>query len=264
MRRGNFFTLGTVFCLVWFIGGCKKSSDPITADASGSSAVNLSVGFAKVNSSFAKINTADSLRIDSVIVVLQRIKFESSIDTVKLDSTGTDTTETEKEMEVTFKGPFVVHVRDTSSVDFANQVLPAGTYNGIKFKIHRLQPGEKHEDSDEHNHHAMQPNDSSFQNHSIVIWGSVKQNGIWILFKKSFDIEVEFKLKGTFTVTSSTSTIKMALRFNTGDWFKDIKTGALLDPTDPNALKGIEKAIEKSFENGKGGKDSNGDGHPDD
>jgi hypothetical protein len=264
MKQQKLFSMA-IFFLMIAIGGCKKSDDPVSAGSSNPP-VNLSIGFSKVSSktSLGKITTVDSLRIDSVVVVLQKIKFESHIDTVKVDTSGNDSPSNEKESNITFMGPFVIHVRDSNAVNFANQTLPAGTYDGIKFKIHRIQKGEHFEDSDEHNRRST-PNNDSIMGYSVAVWGSIKKNGTWVQFAFKSNIELEFKLKGNFTIATSTNTLNIALRFNTGDWFTDPNTKLQLDPTDQTRANQelINEAIKKSFENGHGGHDSNGDGHPD-
>jgi len=160
----------------------------------------------------------------------------------------------------------VLHVRDTASINFASQALPAGTYDGIKFKVHRLQSGENHEDSDEHNGRPMPNLDPSVYGSSITVWGAVKKNGAWVSFTLAYDGELEFKIKGNFVVSAATSTIDIALNFNMALWFKDPFSGQLLDPTDTSSATRqlFKQAIRRSFELGRGGRDSNHDGHPDD
>ena len=252
--------------------GCSKSSNPVSS-SSGTAPISLSVAFSNSGTpvSLRKVSgvtSGDSLRIDSAVVVLQRIKFEAHIDSVTVDTTGMGMDDKTDDPNVTFQGPFIVHVRDTVSINFANQTLPAGTYDGIKFKIHRVQPGEKGEDSDEMMHHnsMMAPVDTSLAGSSIIVWGAVKKNGVWQQFAYRFDEEVEFKIKGNFTVGSATNTVQIALNFNMGSWFVNPYTGALLDPTDTSGdnLEMIAHAIKMSFENGRGGDDRNGDGHADD
>ena len=123
------------------VAGCSQSDNPVAGQQQVP--VNLSVAFSSGSGTgllkTAGGTSADSIRIDSAIVVFARIKFESHIDSVAVDSTGEDSAKVESDdnLNVTFRGPFVVHVRDTVAIDFASQTLPAGTYNGIKFKIHR-------------------------------------------------------------------------------------------------------------------------------
>jgi len=252
--------------LAGILGGCSKSTvtGPALSDAPVSIAISFSRGGFQGLMKTSGTASTDSLRLDSAVVVIARIKFESHIDTVTVDTVDGQTEDLDNDQSIVFKGPFVIHVRDTVAVNFADQVLPAGTYDGIKFKIHRLMAGEPFEDSDEHNHRPR-PNDSACVGSSITVWGTVMKNGVWTRFTYYFDGEVEFKIKGTFTVQASTNTVDIALNFNIGSWFVNPMTGGLLDPTDTSFLNRelIRRAIYASFEKGKGGHDR-GDGHPDD
>lgn len=211
--------------------------------------------------------STDSLEIDSAIVVFQRIKFESHIDSVSIDSTGDhDSDDDGNDDDVIFRGPFVVHVRDTMVINFANQMLSAGVYDGIKFKIHSIGWGERFEDSDDFNHHPRTINDTTFVGSGIVVWGKVKANGTWREFTYRFGGEVEYKLEGNFVVLTATNVVNVVLRFDIGFWFRDPKTGALLDPTntlEPNREL-INRSIKRSFQTGKCGGDHDRNGWPDD
>lgn len=250
------------------IDGCSKSSNPV-GSASMNPNVNLTVAFSKgaggtglFKSSTASSN--DSIRIDSAIVVLDRIKFESHIDSVTVDSLGNNEQETEQDLNVTFFGPFVVHVRDTLAINFANQTLPPGIYNGIKFKIHRLQEGEHHEDSDDLNHHGRTNTDSATVGSSIIVWGAVNVGGVWTPFTFKFDTELEFKIKGNFVVPAATSNVNIALNFDMSAWFTDPFTGAVLNPLTSSDQQKIREAIRLSFGEGRGGRDDGHRGRPDD
>ncbi len=252
--------------ILGLFAGCAKSS--VNGPSSSVTPVNMAISFSKTGTPGLKKTsgtaTTDSLRIDSAVVVIARIKFESHVDTVAVDTVDGHTQDLDNDQSIAFKGPFVIHVRDTVGFNFANQVLPQGTYDGIKFKIHRLMDGEQYEDSDEHNHRPRQK-DSSFVGSSITVWGAVLKNGVWTNFTFNFDGEVEFKIKGTFTVAASTSTVSIALNFNMGSWFVNPMMGTLLDPTDTSFQNRelIRRAIYNSFGKGRGGHDR-GDGHPDD
>lgn len=252
--------------LVAMLGGCAK--DTATAPSSSATPVSMSISFSTAGTSglmkSSGTTTADSLRIDSAVVVIARIKFESHIDSVIVDTTEGQTEDLDNDANIVFRGPFVVHVRDTVAFNFADNVLPQGSYDGIKFKIHRLMNGEQYEDSDEHNHRTRQ-RDSAFVGSCITVWGAVYKNGAWQNFTFQFNGEYEFKIKGTFTVAASTNTVNIALNFNMASWFTNPWTGALLDPTDTSMMNQemFRYAIRNSFERGRGGHDR-GDGYPDD
>ncbi len=254
--------------LATIVSSCMKNSMNVNGPLPSSAPVSMSVVFSKSGGAglfkTSGVQAGDSLRIDSAVVILARIKFESNIDSVAVDSTENAPDDLDRDQSIVFRGPFVIHVQDTVAINFANQVLPAGTYNGIRFKIHRLQDGEQHEDSDDRGNRGSH-NDSSVVGSSITVWGAIERNGVWTSFTFHFDEEIEFKIKGTFTVASSTSSVRIALNFNMSSWFTDVQTGALLDPTDHSEanLERIKRAIFASFGQGLGGRDR-GDGHPED
>jgi hypothetical protein len=265
MNRKQIIRIVPLFLLIAIaVIGCSKNTTVENIPANPM--VNMAVSFSKYTSDgLTKLSgseAVDSIRIDSAVVVISRIKFESHIDSVVVDTTEGERDDMDDEQNIVFRGPFVIHVRDTLAIDFANQVLPAGVYDGIKFKIHRLKNGEHHEDSDERNHRRM-TNDSSITGSSITVWGAVFKDSGWTNFVFNFNGELEFKIKGDFTVPSSTNSVKIALNFNMGDWFKNPYTGVLLDPTDTSMhnLRLIKKAIYVSFGKGSGRHD-HGDGHP--
>jgi hypothetical protein len=261
--------LGTIVLATGF-GGCDKSTGPVSTENGGN--VNLQVSFSKSSSGLPLLKTfatdaVDSLRIDSAVVVLAKIRFCSRVDTVSTDSTGHGDGREHSEYDgVTFRGPFVIHVRDTLSVDLGSQTLPAGSYDGVKVEIHKLQMGERHEDCDRHRHRTVIATDSSVAGSSIIIWGAAKKNGVWTPFTLRLDMELEFKVKGNFVVAESTQTVQIALNFNMAKWFRNPYTGTLIDPTDPGSFsrQTLMRAIRYAFHEGRGGHDHNGDGHPDD
>jgi hypothetical protein len=260
--------LSAAISLAGMMGSCSNSESPIVSN--GSSRVSLGVTFSKVGtaSSLSKtlgVAAADSLRIDSAVVVFQKIKFYTHVDTVSADTSDHEAMENDGESMLMFRGPFVVHVRDTVAIRFASQTLPAAAYDGISFKIHRLGTRERHEDSDDFNHHLRTVSDSSLEGSSITVWGAIKKDGAWTPFVFKYNGEAQFKIKGDFVVAEATSEVKIALNFDMAKWFTNPDTGALLDPTDQSGLNRslFNRAIKLAFGMGRGGHDFDGDGHPD-
>ena len=244
------------------ISGC---SDGFLNPANGTAPVSLSATFttqgtaASLGKGFG-ILAADSIEIDSALVVFSHIEFESEIHESDSVSEG------ESEMEVTFKGPFVVHVRNSDPVTFTSQILPAGTYNSIKLKIHRLSNDDHHYDSDDRQHRYTASHSTPFVGSSIMVWGRVRNNGVWQEFAFATNMEAMYRIRGTFVVDESIQTIPVTLNFNIGSWFVDRMSGALLDPTDTSSenMLRIHDAIRHSFGNGSCGRDDDRDGRPDD
>lgn len=261
--------VGIALTLALIIVGCSQSVNPVPGTKEVP--VNLSASFSGTGatsglSKVSVLSSVDSVVIDSAIVVLARIKFESHLDSMDVDSVESDSLESDDddELNVKFRGPFVVHIRDMISVDFAGETLPPGTYNSIKFKIHRLMPGEHYEDSDEHNGKAGWGADLPYGS-SIVVWGSVLKDGLWMPFEFNFDIELEFRIRGDFVVAEEASSVNIAMNFDMGMWFVNPFDGSLLDPTDlgQTTRELFLRAIKKSFGQGRCGRDDDDDGHPD-
>lgn len=255
----------------WLISGCQKDS-PSGPALSSATMVNMAASFSK--SALATATSSlfvDSLHIDSAVVVFQHIEFLPHADSARIDSGDDEHDSDEHESEdhndsLMFRGPFVVHVRDTVEINFANRELPAGEYDGVRFKIHRLSRGEQHEDSDERNHHHHSfATDSVVTGSSITVWGSVYKNGSWTPFTFRFNGEFEFKIKGNFVVPAATSAVNIALNIDMGKWFISPVDGSILDPTNTSDynLRLFRRAIRFSFDSCRGGHDR-GDGHPDD
>ena len=251
-----------------FVAGCSKTTNPISSSSSTNGNVTMSVAFSDAGTpvgfrktgaySISSITSgADSIRIDSAIVVFARIQFESDIDTVTVDTnTGIPFINVDEDnSNINFRGPFVVHVHDTSAISFASDTLPAGTYTGIKFDIHRLAPGEKFKDSDDFNDMVGSSNDSSTMDFSIVVWGAVYKDSAWVPFEFKDNQNLEFAVKGTFTIPTATSHVDVALNFNMGSWFMN-PDGTLLDPTNTSLRNYImiQQAIRTSFHEGRCGR----------
>ncbi len=265
----NHRVMGIALLAALMVAGCSKIGNPVSAPVEVP--VNLSVAFSQsaemagITGGFSSF-AADSLTIDSAIVVLARIKFESH-DSVDDDTDLPDSLETdddEDESNVKFRGPFVVRVRDTFSIDFASQTLPAGIYNAIKIKIHRLKSGEDYEDSDEHDGKPRPMVNVPYES-SIIVWGSVLKNGVWTPFEFKFNGEFEFAIRGNFVVEQDVSSVNIALNFDLASWFVNPFDGSLLDPTELSETKRelFLRAIKKSFGQGRCGRDDDEDGHPD-
>lgn len=260
-----------IVAFVVMMSGCAKSDNPVTATGSGVT-VSLLASFSKSAQGVPLLkgmgtDAADSIRIDSLVVVIAKIKFRVHVDSVAVDSTGDDEHgERDDDSTITFRGPFVLRIRDTLAIDFASQVLPAGAYDGVTFWIHRLKKGEKHEDSDERRHHGKHSNDSSVVGASIVVWGAALKGGVWTPFMLASDLELQIKIRGNFVVPEATGSVKFAFHFNLGLWFRDPFTGQFLDPSDPSSHRRdlIKRAIRFAFGQGHCGRDRNDDGHPDD
>ncbi len=276
--------------------GCMKSNNnPVSSGIPSGSQVSLAMAFSRTASGISLRKSdatmfADSIRIDSIVVVVEKIRLHPASDSIGNggnggndghghgDGHGGDGGNGDGEDGVShvsmandgggvvLDGPFIIHVRDTLSVDFASQSIPAGTYNSISFTIHRLHFGEQGFDSDDHREIVVDPLDSSLVGSSVVIWGAVMKNGTWTSFTFNSDLELEVNIPGTFIVPDAISSINLAFNFNLDLLFKDPSTGAFLDPSDMSWAnhQRINQAILNAFGRGHCGNDNNRDGHLDD
>jgi hypothetical protein len=237
----------------------------VTASASGGSGP---VQLSKAVDGFATLGAVDSLRVDGAVIVLKDIVFKSAIDTVHArDSVETDR---EDEMEdhegqlhkidgyghqVHFKGPFVVGLQDTTPVQIALDTIPPGTYNGIKFVVHRLRSRDISRD-------PSLPD--SLLGYSVVVAGSVKNSGgDWTSFLFKTDINEEFKAKGDFVVSPGDIMSPYVLKFDLTSWFKG-PYGRILDPNNSMDRRWIRYAIKASLKGGmRCGRDHDHNGDPD-
>jgi len=265
--------IGSLFISV-VLAGCTKTTSPISSSTSSAGNVTMSAVFSNLGTPIASENAisakpgidkvngttsaVDSIRIDSAIVVLANIQFESDIDTVTVDTSSSIPfiSIDDNNSRLIFPGPFVVHVSDTVQVSFASDTLPAGTYTGIKLAIRTLGPGDRRWDSDDFNHMPGSSADSSTTNYSIVVWGAVYKDTAWVPFELKDNQNLQIKVKGTFTIPTPTSSVNIALNFDMGNWFINPINGNILDPT--NGSLGtyirIQQAIAASFNNGRCGR----------
>ncbi len=251
------------------LAGCSKTTSPISpSSSSGSGNVTMSavfsnsgtpLGFEKAGNTVSSVTAGvDSIRIDSAIVVLAGIRFVRNIDTVTVDTADGIPTlvVNDEDSSVTFPGPFVIHVNDTTAVSFASRTLPAGTYSGITFDVLRLGWGQPFRDSRNFDSDDSGSVDSAVMNYSIVVWGAVYKDTAWVPFEFKDNQNLQFKIKGSITITSPTSSFNIALNFNMGSWFVNPVNGAILDPTSNSwgNQAAIQEAIRLSFGDGRCGR----------
>jgi hypothetical protein len=264
----------TVTCfiaLIFLIGCSDNSSGPA---ASGGSGVPVAVigtaGMSGGSGQLMKIDgtsgAIDSIRVTSSIIILKDIAFHSSIDTVHIrDSSEVDCDDRNEgegerhdgeghgEMQH-FKGPFVIELLNNTPTQIALDTIPPGTYDGIKFILHKLHRRDL----------AANPLfPDSLMGYSIVVSGNVfyaGKSGVPFVFKA--DINEEFKVRGDFVVDAGSNLVPYALDFQMNTWFDG--HSRVLDPNSHWDQRIIRWNIKHAFKYlMKGGRDWNHDGHPD-
>lgn len=208
--------------------------------------------------------TVDSLYVSSATVVLKDIAFTGGIDTLRArDSVVCEREDDMDEHEgwqdkgfrVNFKGPFIVDMTNGTPTQITLDTIPPGTYNGIRFSIHRLRSRDV----------MMNPSlPDTLVGYSIVVRGIIRYSGgtdMPFVFKT--DINQEFKVKGNFVVSAGDNAIPYVLNFDMASWFK-APNGRILDPNSFMDRFWIRWAI-KSALGGRmhGGRDRDNNGDPD-
>ncbi len=253
------------------LAGCQdNSTSPVTGDqnvlvrltaALGQSEGPIRLG--KVPGAEGTLAAVDSLAVDSALIVLKDIAFTGAVDTAKTrDSMKVSEDDDAEEHEgehmshrIHFKGPFLVPLYSGHPTQIALDTIPAGTYNGIKFVIHKLRKND------------VRRNPSfpdSLVGYSIVINGRVKlAGGSWTPFVYKADINEEFKVKGNFVVLPGDKLIPYVLNFDMASWFVS-SSGRILDPGSRSDRRIIRQNIKAALSGHvRGGRDDDDDGMPD-
>jgi hypothetical protein len=257
--------------LAVLIGCSDNSSGPAATTGSGVPVAVIGVagldgGSAQLMKSDGTTGAVDSIRVTSSIIILKDIAFHSRIDTVHVrDSSDVDRDDMEEEKGEHhegdhhgdmdhFRGPFVVELLNNTPTQIALDTIPPGTYDGIKFILHKL-------------HRRDVVTNPSFPDslvgYSVVVSGDVfyaGQGGTPFVFKA--DINEEFKVRGDFVVEEGSNLVPYALDFKMDTWFDG--RSRVLDPNSYMDRRIIRWNIKHAFKDlMKGGRDWNHDGHPD-
>ena len=142
--------------------------------------------------------------------------------------------------------PFVLDLSLTDTVQqISIDTIPNGTYDGVKFKIHRIDQNDIDSLSS-----AVQATFADFlsgNRYSVIIDGNYYQNGqaTPFTYKSKIDVEIELPINPPLVVDSTLSSINLTLQISSAGWFID-SNNTLIDPTDPNNASIIDHNL-KSF-----------------
>jgi hypothetical protein len=147
-------------------------------------------------------------------------------------------------------GPYVLYL-NFSGVTYIDQTyIPPGTYDKIKFMVHKLGDNETPPDPD-----FVDANGR----YSVVVRGSY--SGIPFTYKSDKSAHQKLTCANSLEV-GTTIVTNVTLRVKPYIWF--IKNGVYLDPADPNNRNDIDNNIKDNINNNfKCFKDNNKDGQPD-
>ena len=227
----KFIAATTLAFLFLMLQGCD------TTETTGG---NVSLSFSP-GASLQKINA--DIQLTEVKILFRDIKLEKESDG---ESEGDDETECENIK----LGPFVVSLNlNGTTTDFVVNNIPAGIYDELKFKIHKLEASETPPDPE------FKDGDDSSLRYSVVAKGTFNSNPFVYKSRKSAHQELEFE--NMLIIEDNTST-NLTITVDPYTWF--YKEGILLDPTDPANENDIDNNIEHSFKKAFEDDDHNGEG----
>jgi len=202
----------------------------VSCDTTETNNGTLSLSFSSGSSS-QKV-TADTLTLETVKILLRDVKIKQQ--------SGDDSLDIEL-------GPFVVSLNlEGMTTDFAVGDIPPGSYDRVRFRVHKLGGSETPPDPE-----FRDGADSS--RYSVIVKGNI--NSIPFIYKSRESADQDLPLVTPLEIGKNESA-NLTITVDPYSWFYNM--GILLDPTDPANESDIDNNIENSFE--KVFEDNNHDG----
>jgi hypothetical protein len=183
----------------------------------------------------------DSIKITRARFVFERIQFTGTGDSSEFKTR-----------------PFIYEPSLTGSYQ---QILVAGlkygTYNRVKFKVHKVQVSDL--DSLSTAEQSMFADFLAGDNYSVIIEGvyyPAGQGPQLFTYRSKIDAEQQFGLSIPITLSESFPNGNVTMTLSSYYWFMDLD-GSLLDPTNPDNANEIDNSLRRSI---KVYKDDNKDG----
>lgn len=196
------------------------------------------------NLSFSSMSSADSAGDAQSILILDTVKI--LIKDIKLNVSGGS-----QDSANFITGPYVLFLNLTSNINFiGSAIIPAGTYDKIKFEVHKLNDNEAVPDPEFADENGR---------YSVVIKG--RYSGSYFVYKSSKSAHQILNFPNTISVSpESKSNITMLLKPYI--WF--IRDGIYLDPRIPANSNDIDNNIKDNINhNFKAFRDDDKNGLPD-
>ncbi len=181
--------------------------------------------------------------VDTGLLVITQVKILVKDIKLNVSNSGQDTTN--------FKvGPYVL-ILNFAGISLIDQaIIPAGTYDKIRFMIHKLGDTEPIPDPDFAD---------SLGRYSVIVKGTYA--GVDFVYKSDKSAHQKLSSSNSIVIGPS-STTSVTLKVKPYIWF--IKNFIYLDPRDPNNRNDIDNNIKDNINNNfKCFKDNNKDGQPD-
>lgn len=181
------------------------------------------------NIDFSVMSSSDTISDNIGILVLDTVKV--LIKDIKLNVANNNQDSTNFKV-----GPYVLYLNLISNVNvISSGYIPVGTYDKVKFEIHKLGDNET-------------PPDPEFVDvngrYSVIAKG--RYNGISFVFKSDKSAHQKLTFPGNLQVTASGKS-NITLQVRPFIWF--IKNGVYLDPGDPANQNDIDNNIKDNINN---------------
>jgi len=212
--------------------GCSDSNnsvDPVTAD---------NVGLNAIGSTDSAGDSQNYFILDTVKILIKDIKL--NVANNNQDSNNFKT------------GPFVLYINTFSTInEISTALIPAGSYDKIKFEIHKL------------NNNEVSP-DPEFSDvngtYSVIVKGWYLGN--YFVYKSSKSAHQMINFSDTIPLSTTGARTNITLVVKPYIWF--IKNNVYMDPNVPSNSNDIDNNIKDNFKNNlKAFRDNDKNGVPD-
>lgn len=175
--------------------------------------------------------TDDTITLDTVKILLRDVK-------LKYETESEEDISNDVSDEVSVKvGPFIAYLNlNGVTTDFAVSNIPAGTYNKVKFKIHKIEASEMPPDPE------FEEGDDNSLRYSVIVKGIYNSNPF--IYKSRKSVHQKIELENPLVIEPNTFT-NLTITVDPSTWF--IKDNMILDPTDPANENDIDNNIKDSF-----------------
>ncbi|HEY3250154.1 MAG TPA: hypothetical protein VGK25_03445 [Ignavibacteria bacterium] len=198
------------------------------------------------NLSFSIMSSTDSIGDSQNILVLDTVKI--LIKDIKLNVANNN--EDLKNFKV---GPFVLFLNLSSSINYiSTAIIPAGSYDKVKFEVHKLEDIEAIPDPEFADANGR---------YSVIVKGWYLGNYFVYKSSKSAHQILHFPINVPITA-AALSNVTMVVRPYI--WFINTSTNLYMDPNDPANVDNIDNNIKDNIKNNfKAFKDNDRNGLPD-
>lgn len=219
MEMRKLFLIMPLAFLAFILQGC---------DSTESTGSRVSLSFATPDMMQKVLD--DTITLDTVKILIRDVKlgYEDESD----NGTGNEGEDVSVKV-----GPFIVYLNLSGvTTEFAVSTIPPGTYNKVKFKIHKIEASEFPPDPE------FKEGDDSSLRYSVIVKGIYNAQPFVYKSRKSAHQKIELDEP---LVVEQNSATNLTITVDPSTWF--IKGGLVLDPNNPDNRNDIDNNIKDSF-----------------